>query len=333
MLIDDGTAVAVLTNQDAVGAAPPLRNSPRRSSPAIRSRAPEQQALDIYRGLQQGRIDRSLLAPNLSDYFTPEALADFQSSLAPLGEPLSLHQPSRELRGGMTFRAFDITYPGRQLELTTYTYPDGKLEQYLIAPGVTAGRVTRDAESACALAKRRGRRALAGDQRACQRAIRRTGAPRRVYLRHHLHQPVHDSSRPRPGWTKRRPACGNSSSVLRVTPYPSAANMLDAVFVEPAAIPPRASVLLCHGIGETVEQWFGVQQLLAANGVASLVFDYSGYGKSTGRPDWEPVRSWMRSPRFGALQELAPALPSQCSAFRWAAAWRPPSSTRSTLIG
>ncbi len=34
----------------------------------------------------------------------------------------------------MTFRAFDIAYPNRRLRLTTYTYPDGKLEQYLIAP-------------------------------------------------------------------------------------------------------------------------------------------------------------------------------------------------------
>jgi hypothetical protein len=38
------------------------------------------------------------------------------------------------LRGGMTFRVFDILYPGKRLVLTTYTYPDGKLEQYLIAP-------------------------------------------------------------------------------------------------------------------------------------------------------------------------------------------------------
>ena len=59
-------------------------------------------------------------------------MADFQSSLGPLGEPLSLRQTSEELRGGMTFRTFDIVYPGRRLRLTTYTYPDGKLEQYLI---------------------------------------------------------------------------------------------------------------------------------------------------------------------------------------------------------
>ena len=34
----------------------------------------------------------------------------------------------------MTFRVFEISYPGRKLVLTTYTYPDGKLEQYLISP-------------------------------------------------------------------------------------------------------------------------------------------------------------------------------------------------------
>jgi len=134
VLTDDGAAVAVLTNQDAVGAAGAIA---RLAAPLVAGYPPspaEQQALDIYRGLQQGRIDRSLLAPNLSDYFTSEAIADFQSSLAPLGEPLSLRQTHEELRGGMTFRAFEIAYPGRLLELTTYTYPDGKLEQYLIAP-------------------------------------------------------------------------------------------------------------------------------------------------------------------------------------------------------
>lgn len=59
-------------------------------------------------------------------------------------------------------------------------------------------------------------------------------------------------------------------------------NVIDAVFVTPDANAVKASVLICHGIGETVEHWLGVQQLLAANGVASMVFDYSGYGRSSG---------------------------------------------------
>ncbi len=134
VLVDDGVAVAVLTNQDAVSAASTIA---RLAAPAVAEfplTAPEQQALDLYRGLQQGKIDRTLLAPNLNDYFTAEAIEDYQQSLAPLGEPLTFKQTRETLRGGMTFRRFAITYPGKHLVLTTYTYPDGKLEQFLVAP-------------------------------------------------------------------------------------------------------------------------------------------------------------------------------------------------------
>jgi pimeloyl-ACP methyl ester carboxylesterase len=62
----------------------------------------------------------------------------------------------------------------------------------------------------------------------------------------------------------------------------SGKNSLDAVFVAPSTLQVRAAVLICHGIGEIVDHWVPAQQLLAANGVASLVFDYSGYGKSSG---------------------------------------------------
>jgi CubicO group peptidase (beta-lactamase class C family) len=134
VLVDDGAAVVVLTNQDAIGAASTIAHLAAPAVAGFPLKDAEKQALAIFHGLQQGRIDRSLLAPNLSDYFTQEALADFEASLAPLGEPLSLHQTGDELRGGMTFRGFDIVYPGKRLRLTTYTYPDGKLEQYLIAP-------------------------------------------------------------------------------------------------------------------------------------------------------------------------------------------------------
>ena len=134
VLVDDGVAVAVLTNQDAVNAASQIAQSVAPVVLDVHRDAPEQQAIDIYHGLLQGKIDRSLLAPNLSDYFTPETISDFQASLSPLGEPLVFHQTSESLRGGMTFRSFQIVYPGKRLRLTTYTYPDGKLEQYLIAP-------------------------------------------------------------------------------------------------------------------------------------------------------------------------------------------------------
>jgi uncharacterized protein len=113
-------------------------------------------------------------------------------------------------------------------------------------------------------------------------------------------------------WTRRGRAPAEIQERVSRHAVPSAsllrAHVLDAVFVEPVVVPARAAVLLCHGIGETVEQWFGVQQLLAANGVASLVFDYSGYGKSTGRPHWEQFELDAIA-AFVALKELAPSLP------------------------
>jgi alpha-beta hydrolase superfamily lysophospholipase len=55
---------------------------------------------------------------------------------------------------------------------------------------------------------------------------------------------------------------------------------LSAVYVEAEGDAPV--FLICHGIGERVEYWGGVQCLLKTMGVSSLVFNYSGYGRSTG---------------------------------------------------
>jgi pimeloyl-ACP methyl ester carboxylesterase len=86
---------------------------------------------------------------------------------------------------------------------------------------------------------------------------------------------------------------------------PSGNNRLDAYFVRPTASPTRAVVLICHGIGETIEHWFPVQRLFAASGVASLVFDYSGYGRSTG---WAAAPQCERDAiaAFERLQTLTP---------------------------
>ena len=132
--VDDGAALVVLTNQDAHGAASAIARLAGPIIAGLPATPEEKQALETFHGLQQGQIDRTLLAPNLSDYFTAEALADYKLSLAPLGEPLSLRETAKEGRGGMTFRGFDIQFPAKKLRLTTYTYPDGKLEQYLVEP-------------------------------------------------------------------------------------------------------------------------------------------------------------------------------------------------------
>lgn len=96
---------------------------------------------------------------------------------------------------------------------------------------------------------------------------------------------------------------------LALTPLviQSGSNRLDALYAAPDGPPARATVLICHGIGEVVTQWVPIQRILAAHGVASLVFDYSGYGRSTGRPT--PAQLELDAvAAFAQLRELAPGL-------------------------
>ena len=60
-------------------------------------------------------------------------MADFASSLGPLGKPLDFVQQSQSLRGGRTLRSFRVRFAQKTLRLWTFTMPDGKLEQYITA--------------------------------------------------------------------------------------------------------------------------------------------------------------------------------------------------------
>jgi len=87
----------------------------------------------IYDGLMTGMIDRSLLTPSASAYFTPEVLSDYAASLAPLGAPTEFVAGGESLRGGMTIRSYRIRAGGVMMVLTTMTMPDGRLDQYIVA--------------------------------------------------------------------------------------------------------------------------------------------------------------------------------------------------------
>jgi CubicO group peptidase (beta-lactamase class C family) len=133
---EERVAVAVLTNQDAAGAAgaiahgiaPLLLTTDDPATPAKL-----QQARRIFEGLQKGSIDRSLFTDNANAYFSETALKDFASGLAPLGTPQEFNQTRQGLRGGMTLRVYRIKFAQKTLRAWTYEMPDGKLEQYQIA--------------------------------------------------------------------------------------------------------------------------------------------------------------------------------------------------------
>ena len=133
----DSVAVVVLTNQDAAPAAGAIAQGIARvlftGEDALTSRRTAQ-ARAILEGLRRGTIDRSLLTEDASVYFSPEALRDFAASLAPLGELREFTQTAARPRGGMLLRSYRAVFPGRTLRVWTYETPDGKLEQFQVAP-------------------------------------------------------------------------------------------------------------------------------------------------------------------------------------------------------
>ena len=140
----DHAAIAVLTNQEASGAAAEIS---RALMPLVLTR-PESTTTDsadaaatafgpklkgIMAGLVEGHLDRSLLTPDCNAYFDADAVSDFRTSLSPLGSVTDVTRERADLRGGMIFGAYQVVFSsGTKLRATVYLKPDGKIEQLLI---------------------------------------------------------------------------------------------------------------------------------------------------------------------------------------------------------
>jgi CubicO group peptidase (beta-lactamase class C family) len=135
VLPDDGIAVVVLTNQDAV-------DTPRVIGDQIVAKLLEseqtadQKTDELVRktleSMARGQIDRSTFTDNANAYFSDQALKDYAASIGPLGAIQDFHNVSASLRGGMKFRYYLAKYAQKTLAISTFQLPDGKLEQYLI---------------------------------------------------------------------------------------------------------------------------------------------------------------------------------------------------------
>jgi D-alanyl-D-alanine carboxypeptidase len=133
-------AVIVCSNQDGIElistVADVVANSvlglENTSSNSAASPSEVQQVRNILEGLQKGQVDRSLFTSNMTFYFSETAIRDIQSSLSPLGALKSVTRVREALRGGMTFRSYDLQFEKRKLNLTVYLTPDGHYEQFLI---------------------------------------------------------------------------------------------------------------------------------------------------------------------------------------------------------
>jgi D-alanyl-D-alanine carboxypeptidase len=135
VLPDNGIAVAVLTNQDAVGTAGQI------SQGIVAQLLKKEQSADqkadglvrkVLESLARGEIDRSLFTDNANFYFTGQALKDYAGTMAPLGALEDVRQVNRSLRGGMIYRGYSAKFAQKSLSISIFQMPDGKFEQYQI---------------------------------------------------------------------------------------------------------------------------------------------------------------------------------------------------------
>lgn len=134
---DDRIAIAVFANMDA-GAPAEITDGvislliPQKSEPDLEASQKLEQTRKIFDSLQHGILDRSLFTEDANSYFSEQALQDFASSLAPLGNPQEFVQTERSVKSGVVFRSYRIKFANRTLAAHTAELQTGKLDQYLI---------------------------------------------------------------------------------------------------------------------------------------------------------------------------------------------------------
>lgn len=130
----DSVAISVFTNAGFSNAHDAIANAIE--SVLLAGTDETAQAKALYEMLSAGRIDRALFTKNGNDYFSEQALADYASSLAPLGPPVEVTQRGRkQLRGGLTVERFSFKFNDRTLLAVLRAEPDtGKVEQFTIYP-------------------------------------------------------------------------------------------------------------------------------------------------------------------------------------------------------
>ena len=135
ILPDDGIAVVVLTNQDAIDASGQIAGGIIKLLLAISQPLDAKEDVTVkalLEGLAQGKLDRSLFSDNGNAYFSDTAIADYKASLATLGAIQSVKQNRTGSRGGMTFREYEAHYSSKTLGVSIYELSGGKIEQFIV---------------------------------------------------------------------------------------------------------------------------------------------------------------------------------------------------------
>jgi D-alanyl-D-alanine carboxypeptidase len=128
-------ATVVLSNEDNVNLIGPLSQEIRAllvDPPDAAAQKQDQQVRAVLEGLQDGRIDRSILTSNADSYFSETALNDYRNSLAPLGKLQWLTRQGDSQRGGMTHLSYRAHFEKNSVLLNIYLTAEGRFEQFLV---------------------------------------------------------------------------------------------------------------------------------------------------------------------------------------------------------
>jgi D-alanyl-D-alanine carboxypeptidase len=134
---NDGIAIVVLTNGTA-GTSEKVTGEVEALLFASAADPAAPVALDsvrtLFAQLQEGHPDRSMMTDALNVYFSEQVVADFSSSLKPLGSAVTVTQTRADQRGGLVYRFFKIKGADKTVGAATYFTPDGKLDQFIVYP-------------------------------------------------------------------------------------------------------------------------------------------------------------------------------------------------------
>lgn len=141
---DDKAAIVVLTNSWSGSAFTDIAKKlaeivlpATASTGAATNDAVATRVRHLLERVSRGEVDRAAVTDNLAYYFTPQVLADYRASLAPLGPPTAIEASGTPaLRGGFETRSYKLVYPSRTLNLSVFIEPgaNGRVEQFLITP-------------------------------------------------------------------------------------------------------------------------------------------------------------------------------------------------------
>ena len=130
----DGAAIIVTVNADFSNAQTAIAD--RIEALVVGADDDVSTARGLFDALRAGTIDRNRFTTNGNFYFTDAVLADYRTSLGPLGAPESIvRRGPRRMRGGLSVEAFLISYADRKLIAILRAEPDsGKIEEFMVAP-------------------------------------------------------------------------------------------------------------------------------------------------------------------------------------------------------